>query len=81
MIEVQGDYWHGNPKLFDEEGSNNKRKLNETQKIKMEQDKRKKEFAESKKFKILYIWENDINNNNFESLMEIIKNDKIDQNI
>lgn len=75
LIEVQGDYWHGNPKLFSNDGRNNTRILNETQKKKMETDIKKKMFAESKNFKVLYIWESDINNNDFESLREILEND------
>ena len=39
------------------------------------QDIKKKMFAESKNFKVLYIWESDINNNDFESLREILEND------
>jgi len=29
LIEVQGDYWHGNPNQYNEDGSNGKRKLND----------------------------------------------------
>ena len=35
LLEVQGDYWHGNPVLFNEDGSSNKRMLNEIQKNKI----------------------------------------------
>ena len=75
LIEVQGDYWHGNPSLFNEEGLNGKRKLNETQKRKIKVDIKKKEFAESKNFNVVYIWESDINNCNYKALEEIIRND------
>ena len=75
LIEVQGDYWHGNPDLFNDDGTDGKRMLNEIQIKKKEIDIIKKKFAENKKFKVLYIWENEINNNNFKSLEEILKND------
>lgn len=29
LIEVQGNYWHGNPKFYNEDGSNGKKKLND----------------------------------------------------
>ena len=72
LIEVQGDYWHGNPLLFNEDGLNGKRKLNETQLLKRKIDNKKREFAESKNFKIIYIWESDINKNNYTALEEIL---------
>lgn len=75
LIEVQGDYWHGNPLLFNEDGLNGKRKLNETQKRKIKIDIKKKEFAESKNFNVVYIWESDINNCDYKVLEETIKND------
>ena len=65
LIEVQGDYWHGNPDLFNDDGTDGKRMFNEIQIKKKEIDIIKKKFAENKKFKVLYIWENEINNNNF----------------
>lgn len=75
LIEVQGDYWHANPKLYNEDGSDGKRILNYIQKKKIEKDIKKKEFAESKNFKVIYIWESDINNCNYKVLDEIIGND------
>ena len=72
FIEVQGDYWHGNPLLFNEDGLNGKRKLNEIQLLKRKIDDKKREFAESKNFKIIYIWESDINKNNYTALEEIL---------
>lgn len=73
LIEVQGDYWHSNPKLFNENGSDGKRALNDMQKKKIEIDLKKKKFAESKNFNVVYIWESDINNCNYNVLEEIIK--------
>lgn len=75
LIEVQGDYWHANPKLFNEDGSDGKRILNDIQKEKIERDIKKKEFAESKNFNVIYIWESDINNCDYKVLEEIIGND------
>lgn len=72
LIEVQGNYWHGNPNMYNEDGSNGKKKLNNIQKGKIEKDKIKKEFAEKHNFKIIYIWESEINNNDFSKLDELI---------
>ena len=38
LIEVQGDYWHGNPDLFNDDGTDGKRMLNEIQIKKKEID-------------------------------------------
>jgi very-short-patch-repair endonuclease len=73
LLEVQGDYWHGNPLLFNEEGTDGKKKLNNTQKLKREKDIEKYNFAIENGFKIYYIWERDILNNNFKVLEEINK--------
>lgn len=48
-----------------------KKTLNERQKYKVSMDKKKKEFAKKYGYKIFYIWEHDIKNNNFEILKEI----------
>lgn len=71
LLEVHGDYWHGNPKLYSEDGKNNTKILNETQKIKQQRDNEKYNFAINNGFKIYYIWESDIINNNWATLKEI----------
>lgn len=58
--------------MYNEDGSNGKKKLNNIQKGKIEKDKIKKEFAEKHNFKIIYIWESEINNNDFSKLDELI---------
>lgn len=67
LLEVQGDYWHGNPTLYQQKN------LNSTQINKQNKDKIKAEFAQKHGFKLFYIWENDINNGNFEILDSIAK--------
>jgi G:T-mismatch repair DNA endonuclease (very short patch repair protein) len=68
LLEVHGDYWHANP-LFYGPG---KKPLNHRQKYKIEQDSKKKEFAEKYGYRIFYIWETEIKNNNF-SVMDKIE--------
>lgn len=72
LIEVQGDYWHGNPNLYSEIGDDSHKKLDETQIKKRNTDNVKKVLAESMGYRILYIWESDINNENFDSLNELL---------
>lgn len=55
IIEVQGDYWHGNPKFY--------KQLNSVQQKMVDRDFRKKEELENLGYKMLYIWENDLKTN------------------
>ena len=68
LVEVNGDYWHGNPNKFNIDGSGGKRKLNDIQINKIETDKLKLEFAKSHNFEVIYIWEEEINNGDFSKL-------------
>jgi very-short-patch-repair endonuclease len=52
IIEVDGDWWHGNPKKYP--------KLNDNQRLQIEEDKiRTKELLE-KGFRVIRIWESEI---------------------
>ena len=68
LLEVQGDYWHGNPELYEEQ------KLNHIQIKNKENDKIKKGFAEKNNLKLFYLWEKDFNDGNFK-ILEDIKNE------
>lgn len=65
LLEVQGDYWHANPKFYE------KHNYTESQKRNTLRDIEKNKFAVQHNFNIYYIWENDILNNNFQVLDEI----------
>lgn len=56
IIEVDGDFWHCNPKKFPEPKY-------ETQKRNLIRDKEKMEWAQENGYKLLRFWEDDINNN------------------
>lgn len=56
IIEVDGDFWHCNPVKFPEPQY-------ESQKKNLIRDKFKNEWAINNGYKIIRIWENDINNN------------------
>jgi len=55
LVEVDGDYWHGNPKKFS--------KLNERQKEIKQRDFIKNKVAKDSGFVLLRFWEDDILNN------------------
>lgn len=60
IIEVMGDYWHGNPKRYNE----NRYRLNQIQTRTILKDKQKKGYISTHfGVPILYLWETDINKN------------------
>ncbi len=64
LIETNGDYWHGNPKFY--------KNLDYIQIEGQKRDMHKLELAKEMGYKILFLWEDDINNNP-ESIIEKIK--------
>lgn len=74
LIEVYGDYWHGNPKIYKDsdiilKGSSREITVKEKRKF----DKKKINFAKKLGHEILIIWEYDLNNNYDKTKNEIIK--------
>lgn len=61
---MQGDYWHGNPKIYTE--------LNPIQRKNVDRDKLKSQFASQHNLELFCIWEQDIKNGNFCILDEIL---------
>lgn len=57
LIEVDGDYWHANPKFY------KKKNLNEFQKESLKRDIIKNKIAETHNIKLIRFWEWDIWNN------------------
>lgn len=81
LIEVNGDYWHGNPLMYNINGTDGKKKLNEIQIQKIETDKIKLNYAIEHDFKLIYIWEKEINSNDFTKLeKELLNETNIPQN-
>lgn len=73
IIEVNGDYWHANPKIY---SSNFQIKKNGKPILASdiwEFDKYKKLCARRNKFKIMYIWESDYNQNPQKEIKKCIK--------
>jgi hypothetical protein len=70
-FEVNGDFWHMNPKIYDKNDFNDK--TGETAKEIWDRDKYKKQVCESMSISYNVIWEYDWKNNN-EYIKEKIKN-------
>jgi len=67
LLEVHGDYWHANPKIYGE----GKRQLSERQEYKIKRDEEKRNAVEKLGYTIYYIWEYDIKNDNYGVLNDI----------
>ena len=79
IIEIQGSYWHGDPRLYE------KKDLNKTQLKTQMVDEYKKKWALSHGIPIYYIWEKDIKENpdkvmNFLKEILYIKDKKEEKN-
>lgn len=55
LIEVHGDYWHGNPKKYS--------KLNRTQNKNVKNDAKKMLIAQENGYKLSIVWESDLKEN------------------
>jgi very-short-patch-repair endonuclease len=67
LIEVNGSYWHGDPRIYHSD------KLNLTQQIIKEKDINKLKWAQEHELVMFTIWEKDINENNWSILDEVKK--------
>ena len=54
-IEIQGDYWHANPKIYN--------KRNKTQSQNVGRDTTKRHLLEKEGWELIVLWENEIQNN------------------
>jgi very-short-patch-repair endonuclease len=54
VFNINGDYWHGNPLLYDHNS------LGEMQAVNVRQDKNKRIFLEKNGWKVLDVWESEI---------------------
>lgn len=59
IIEVYGDYWHANPKIYGE-GEDKKRPFNEMQLNSIERDIKRQKFLEDRGHNFYVLWEDDI---------------------
>ncbi|MAG25534.1 hypothetical protein CMI47_08150 [Candidatus Pacearchaeota archaeon] len=72
LLEVNGDYWHCNPKVY-VNGP-----INEWQKTAQRRDYLKRQYAKDMGYHLIYIWEKSINENDyhaFNRIKEQIKNE------
>jgi len=60
VSKTLGDYWHANPIWMEKKGI---KEPNATQKRNLANDQRRKTYLTNRGYKIIPMWENDINNN------------------
>jgi len=65
IIEVNGDYWHANPKLYERTDILNYKFGIKTAEDIWNKDKIKKDLAEKKGYHLMYIWESEIHENEY----------------
>jgi hypothetical protein len=73
LLEVNGDFWHANPEKYE---SNDILSFPVESVVACDiwaKDKRKRKLAESKKYKVIYIWESEINPINDKQLFSLLK--------
>ena len=63
LIEIDGDYWHGNKNIFNE--------ISEFQKSVQENDKIKEKFAIKNGYEIVRFWGSDVKNKKEEVINKI----------
>jgi len=64
LLEIDGDYWHANPKFFST--------MNEAQRKNVNNDKYKEKLAKNRDFLLFRIWESEIEER-FEILIKLLK--------
>lgn len=64
LLEIQGDYWHCNPSVFETP-------KNEYQKWAIKRDYVKKAYAKSLGYKVIPLWENDLKTNKEETFKKL----------
>lgn len=69
ILEIQGDYWHANPKLYKKDDLIIGEK---TAEYFWNKDKKKKDILEKNGYKILYLWESEINNMTDEDIIDYL---------
>ena len=80
ILEIQGDFWHANPNIYNENDILNfTKKIKHTAKELWDKDKQNIKYAESQNYKVVQIWESEINKYDKENnlklyLLDILNN-------
>lgn len=75
IIEVQGDFWHANPQKYkSNEILNFPGKKRPSAKELWSKDEEKRQYMQNLGYKILYLWESDINKKSDTELSEVLLN-------
>ncbi len=73
LLEVQGDFWHANPQIYKPDDILNHPFKKVTASSLWRKDRKKKENAEKNGYKLIYLWETDINVMSDEDILYYIK--------
>lgn len=68
IIEIYGDYWHCNPKIYNSNYFNKSIKMTAEEKWKY--DERRSQYLKNKGYTLHVLWESDIRNNNIKDIIE-----------
>jgi len=72
LIEVQGDFWHGNPEIYKENDILQHPMNHILAKNQWKKDEEKRINAEKYGYKVIYIWEKEINGKKDNELIELL---------
>lgn len=79
LLEINGDFWHANPKIYKAEDILNYPNGEVTAKSLWQRDRIKYQYAIDRGFQVIYLWEQEINTFSDRELLQIIK-EKINEN-
>lgn len=80
ILELNGDYFHANPSMYKAEDIIVIRHVKHTAQSIWNDDTVKRELAESKGYKVIYLWERDMKKMSDEELFNWIKTHCIERN-
>ena len=75
IVEVNGDYWHANPKKYDSNEIISYPKGFKSASSVWNKDKDRIRFFEKEGFKVFIIWESDMKDNSYLNIFKDIKNE------
>jgi G:T-mismatch repair DNA endonuclease (very short patch repair protein) len=73
VLEVNGDYWHGNPLLYKSGDIINSVYGKIKVDVLWEKDRKKREFAENRGYRVIYLWESEMKGKTDEEVLAVFK--------
>lgn len=79
ILELNGDYFHANPSIYKEDDIITIRRIKHTAQSIWDDDKIKRQLAESRGYRVVYLWEKDMKRMKDDELLEWILNNCIQE--